>query len=258
MPAGSVQPMERARSAVHQAKLLYHRLRPRRARLWPALEPSVRDAQAFEIGGPSEIFGRDGLLPLYPVVRRIDNGNFSSETIWDGAMNPAATPGRALVCEATDLGELDTGAYDLLLASHVLEHVANPLLALREWHRVLRPGGTLVMVVPQRERTFDHRRPITTFEHLLADEAAGTGEDDLTHLPEILELHDLSRDPAAGTLEEFELRSRAELRFRALHHHVFDPALAARAVAHAGFEVTGTGIEPPFHIIVLARKPQGG
>ena len=111
------------------------------------------------------------------------------------------------------------------------------------------------MVLPQREETFDHRRPVTRFEHLLEDERAGTPEDDIAHLAEILELHDLARDPAAGTMEQFELRSRAVLKFRALHHHVFDTELASRVLTHVGFEIAGTGIEPPFHLITLGRKP---
>ena len=73
-----------------------------------------------------------------------------------------------------------------MLASHVLEHLANPLGALAEWRRVVGAGGHILLIVPQREGTFDHRRPVTKLEHLRADARELTGEDDLTHLPEIL------------------------------------------------------------------------
>src|SRR5205814_8372968 len=142
----------------------------------------------------------------------------------------------------------------LVLSSHTLEHVANPLRALREWRRVLRPGGALVLVLPRREATFDHRRPITRLEHLAEDERAGTGEDDETHLPEILDLHDLARDPGAGSRAEFEERSRQVLRYRALHHHVFDADLVARALHHAGYDVLGSETQPPFHLITVATR----
>ncbi|MCI4345587.1 MAG: class I SAM-dependent methyltransferase [Thermoplasmata archaeon] len=39
-------------------------------------------------------------------------------------------------------------AFDVLVASHVLEHMYNPLAALKEYVRLLRPGGTLVIGVP--------------------------------------------------------------------------------------------------------------
>ncbi|HEX8351189.1 MAG TPA: class I SAM-dependent methyltransferase [Hymenobacter sp.] len=39
-------------------------------------------------------------------------------------------------------------SFDLLIASDVLEHIENEADALREWVRVLRPGGTLLLFVP--------------------------------------------------------------------------------------------------------------
>jgi hypothetical protein len=56
-------------------------------------------------------------------------------------------------------------------------------------------------LLPDKRRTFDHRRPVTTLAHLIADLNADMAEDDLTHLPEILALHDLERDPDAGNME---------------------------------------------------------
>lgn len=39
-------------------------------------------------------------------------------------------------------------AFDLVIASDVLEHIADEGQALREWQRVLRPGGQLLVFVP--------------------------------------------------------------------------------------------------------------
>ena len=71
---------------------------------------------------------------------------------------------------------------DYVVASHVLEHVANPAAALAEWRRVTRPGGIIYLVVPDRRMTFDRTRPLTTVEHLLDDHAAGTTACDPTHI----------------------------------------------------------------------------
>lgn len=39
-------------------------------------------------------------------------------------------------------------SYDAIIASDVLEHLANAPKALREWSRLLRPGGVLIVFVP--------------------------------------------------------------------------------------------------------------
>lgn len=38
--------------------------------------------------------------------------------------------------------------FDRVIASHVLEHIYQPHLALKEWSRVLKPGGTLSILIP--------------------------------------------------------------------------------------------------------------
>jgi hypothetical protein len=79
-------------------------------------------------------------------------------------------------------------------------------------------------------------------------------EDDLTHLPEILELHDLSKDEGAGTKEQFRRRCLANDSNRAMHHHVFDTQAALAIVNHAGFKILRVDHLKPFHIIVLASR----
>ena len=150
---------------------------------------------ALEVGGPSEVFGSRALLPVYGRLAGCDQANYATQTLWDDDPPPSVASGRRLVAEAGDLG-VPTAAYGGLLASHVLEHLANPLAALREWQRVVAPGGPLLIVVPHRDRTFDHRRPVTTLAHFVEDDRAQMGEDDLTHLDEIVALHDLRRRPA--------------------------------------------------------------
>jgi SAM-dependent methyltransferase len=136
----------------------------------------------------------------------------------------------------------------------MLEHTANPIKAISEWLRVLKPNGTLVLVVPHRDGTFDHRRPITTLEHLIEDFERGTTEADLTHLPEILSLHDLPMDPPAGTPEQFKERSERNLENRCLHHHVFDTRLAIELAAHMGLQIRAVEATKPYNIFMIAQK----
>jgi SAM-dependent methyltransferase len=60
-------------------------------------------------------------------------------------------------------------SYDFVVSSHVLEHFSNPIGALLEWDRVIRPGGVIFAIVPHKERTADSTRERTTLEHLIDD-----------------------------------------------------------------------------------------
>lgn len=42
----------------------------------------------------------------------------------------------------------DDDSIDRLIATHVLEHVPDPVSALQEWVRVIRPGGVLSLILP--------------------------------------------------------------------------------------------------------------
>ena len=60
---------------------------------------------------------------------------------------------------------------DFIIASHVLEHLPFPLAALRHWYDMLRPGGALLLKVPDKRYTFDVRRERTTLRHLVEEDA---------------------------------------------------------------------------------------
>jgi hypothetical protein len=128
------------------------------------------------------------------------------------------------------------------------------LKALHEWVRVLKVHGILVLVVPHPDRTFDHRRPTTHLSHLIADYKAGVGESDLTHLSEILELHDLEMDLPAGDHANFKHRSEKNLENRCLHQHVFDTTLAVQMMDSVGLRIRAVWQELPYHIFVVGEK----
>jgi len=241
------------------------RLFRQHARLTKDLLPLVTGRQGLEIGGPSPIFERTGLLPVYPAAGSLDNANFSATTIWQGAgaesdafiFDRKKQPGRQMIAEASNLPAIPDGSYDFLLASHALEHLANPIKALHEWHRVLRPSGALLIVLPDGAATFDHKRPVTPLAHMIEDFNRRVGEDDETHFAEVLALHDLARDPDAGGRARFEDRVRRNLEFRSVHHHVFNESNAAALVEHAGFTVLRHERASPHHLIVLGQKTVG-
>jgi SAM-dependent methyltransferase len=202
----------------------------------------VADKKGVEIGGPSILFKTT--LPLYQRVLSLDGVNFSNATVWEGEIQQGLNypfmrnrKGIQYISDATDLAQIKDGAYDFLLSSNCLEHIANPIKALMEWRRVIKNGGSLILVLPNKASNFDHRRPTTPFNHLLQDFNSDVSEHDLTHLEEILKLHDLSMDPPAGNKENFERRSLDNYKNRTLHHHIFDLKLMVSMLEYCGFEI---------------------
>jgi len=187
----------------------------------------VENKHGIEIGGPSLLFKTT--LPLYQNIRGLDGVNFTNSTVWEGNIKSGLTfnfignrKGMQFLSDGTKLSLIHDASYDFVLSSNCLEHIANPLKALSEWKRILRDGGALILVLPNKISNFDHNRSTTSFEHILEDFNKNTSENDLTHLDEILRFHDLSMDPPAGTLDNFKIRSLDNFNNRTLHHHVFD------------------------------------
>lgn len=46
--------------------------------------------------------------------------------------------------------EIGNEAFQTVYASHVLEHLWHPVVALQSWARILKPGGRLIVCVPHR------------------------------------------------------------------------------------------------------------
>ena len=244
------------------AGALRDRVWPPRLEMTAAVLRTVEGHCGLEVGGPSRVFGPRGLVPVYRHAARIDNVNFATHTAWEPAVreggkfifDPRRPPGTQWIREARTLKGIADAGYDFVISSHCLEHLANPLGALREWRRATRSEGHALVIVPDRERSFDHRRPVTTLSHLREDEARDTGEDDRTHIAEAQALHDLDRDPGAGSAEEFQARLERNFENRCLHHHVFDLALLRDALSAAGWRVLATERARPVHLVAWAQN----
>jgi len=224
---------------------------------------AVRDKVGLEIGGPSSAFSDRGILPLYNYVARVDNCVYAHQTGWGShheeswtfRCHEAKPVGFQFIREATLLSGIADSSYDFVLSCHCLEHIANPAKAVREWSRVVRPGGALIIVLPHGKYTFDRRRQVTPVSHMLEDYERGTGEDDETHLPEILELHDLALHPEPINHEQLRVGILDNFRFRYAHHHVFDEGNSCGLLEACGLCVGSVQVIRPHHMVLLANKP---
>jgi SAM-dependent methyltransferase len=67
------------------------------------------------------------------------------------------------------------GGADFLIAHNVLEHSPDPIGALRQWHRLVRDGGAVILSIPDGTRVLetDGLRVLAPFSHVLADHILG-------------------------------------------------------------------------------------
>ena len=72
------------------------------------------------------------------------------------------------------LGGVEPASYDVVHSSHSLEHMRDPHAALKRWWEVLRPGGHLIVIVPDEDMyeqgvfpsrfNSDHKHTFTMFK----------------------------------------------------------------------------------------------
>jgi SAM-dependent methyltransferase len=128
-------------------------------------------------------------------------------------------------------------AFDVVIASHLIEHLANPIQALGEFARVLRPGGRLVLVVPDRTRTFDAVREPTPLAHVLDDFDRLVTEVDTEHITEFC--HAIFEQPPIHPDEVRDWYDPSRLddtlvdlhRRRSIHVHCWTPEEFAIVIA---------------------------
>lgn len=71
--------------------------------------------------------------------------------------------------------------FDFICASHVFEHLYNPVKVLVHWFNAIKENGYIFLVIPDKEHTFDKPREVTTVDHLINDYKNDVKEADLDH-----------------------------------------------------------------------------
>ncbi len=235
-------------------------LRRPNKREWIQFAFQFNNKVGLEIGGPSSFFKPGNVLPIYVFAKQVDVANFSSETVWEGTITEGYNynyyknkTGFQFISEATNLSKIKNNNYDFLLSCHSLEHIANPIKALFEWKRILKPKGKLVIVLPFKATTFDNARPFTRFDHLIADYKNNVDETDTTHFEEIINLHDGSKELDYKGQDELSERLAKNEKIRCAHHHVFDEKTVVEMLNYVGFKVIKQETLHQFNLVTLAE-----
>lgn len=120
---------------------LMYRLRRRTDEVEQALRRSAR-----ELGTVIDVGTADGLM-LGELERRLGGGRWIGVDLSNELIRTAPDTFGRVQADALSLPIVDSCA-DAVVATAIIEHVADPALLLKEAHRVLRPGGVLVVSTP--------------------------------------------------------------------------------------------------------------
>ena len=136
-----------------------------------------------EIGGSGKSYGLDSQKGSYANIDIVDAETRAESKGWK-------TSQLVNILSSGDNLPFKDEVFDYVFNSHVVEHFFDPIKAVKEWFRVIKKGGYIVMVIPHKARTFDKNRQLTSIEELMerhmnklsfTDYAKRTKEDKLKH-----------------------------------------------------------------------------
>lgn len=149
-----------------------------------------------------------------------------------------------ILSDGQTLEGIPDASQDFVIANHVIEHMEDPILALKNWLRVLRPRGVIYLVLPDKRFTFDAPRDVTSIEHMLKDHHEGP------HVSRADHYRDWAKKVDRVTPEHVELHAQdLEKRKVSIHYHVWDTPAFTRFLLHAQAE-----LHLPFEIELLRQN----
>jgi SAM-dependent methyltransferase len=162
-----------------------------------------------------------------------------------------------VVDDGEKLATIADGSQDFVIANHFLEHCPDPIGALKNFLRVLRPAGVLYLAVPDKRYTFDRDRPVTPPEHLWRDHEVGPGWSRQQHFEEWVRLVGRITDPDQV---EGSVRHLMALDY-SIHYHVWTQAEMLALLGSLGpvlaFDVE-LFVKNGHEMIFILRKARAG
>lgn len=154
-----------------------------------------------------------------------------------------------VVDDGERLTTLADESQDFIIANHFLEHCEDPIGAIGNHLRKLKPGGILFYAVPDKRYTFDFRRPVTPLEHMISDHEQGPERSRDEHYEEWARLV-TGRDSDAHDLEASNY---------SIHMHVWTQAEFLELLIHCqrrfvdSFEIEAFA-RRSLELVVVLRK----
>ena len=159
-----------------------------------------------------------------------------------------------IVDNGETLSSIADNSWDFVIANHMIEHCQNPIGALENFLRVIKPGGLIYMGVPDKRYTFDIGRPLTTLDHLIQDYKQGPEWSKLGHYEEYIRLVDkFPEEQVAGRMQHL-----LDIDY-SIHFHVWTadsfPELLAYCQENLSYRFEVEHLHENFgELIVILRK----
>lgn len=119
----------------------------------PSFSPVAPKSQGFRIQSLDHA-SREELVKKYEGVAGVDTSRIEEvDFVWRGELLHELVGG--------------TGKYDYVIASHVIEHTPDLVAFLQQCEAILKEGGVLSLVVPDKRYCFDYFRGISTTGDIL-------------------------------------------------------------------------------------------
>jgi ubiquinone/menaquinone biosynthesis C-methylase UbiE len=158
-----------------------------------------------------------------------------------------------IIADGERLESIDDATQDFVIANHFVEHCQDPIGALLNMFRVLKPGGALYLAIPDKRCSFDVDRPVTTLDHLMRDHQEGPAWSRRQHFDEWTRL--VNKVTAADEAER-QTVANMEMDY-SIHYHVWTQAemlellVALRTMCAYDMEI---GLMHESEVIFVLRK----
>jgi 2-polyprenyl-3-methyl-5-hydroxy-6-metoxy-1,4-benzoquinol methylase len=142
-----------------------------------------------------------------------------------------------------DNGELletiKNNSQNFIIANHFIEHCQDPIGAIANLLRVLKPNGILYLAVPDKRYSFDCDRSITPLEHLLRDYQESPAWSKRQHFEEWVRLVNKTEDEDQA---QWQINELMRIDY-SIHYHVWTQVefiefiLALKNILKVNFEI---------------------
>jgi len=111
--------------------------------------------------------GASNLNPFGLNTLNVDYSDTHENTFEREEFRSVASYTKVDVVASGDALPFEDNSVDFVVSSHVIEHFYDPVKTMKEWLRVVRPGGYVYVIAPHKERTFDRDKERTTLAELI-------------------------------------------------------------------------------------------
>ena len=153
-----------------------------------------------------------------------------------------------IIDEGATLSTVTDETFDYLIAAHVLEHIDDPILALKNWVRVVKRGGHIILAVPDMRLSDEKHRALTPIDHFERDHNEGPQVSAEYHYDE----HGLNPEGYTGD----QLAKYIKDHERMIHYHTFTLTSFVQflgAMQDIGYELVEACLNVNEDLVVLRK-----